>query len=205
MTPHNDSDDEVLPSAADLDLIAYLDGELDADGIAAVEARLESDKGYAARLQGLQAVSGFVRTDADRIFDAMKVDGIADDVMAKIAAQPKEARPALRAIAGGHKTAAHVQRRKSIVVWGFGSMAAAAAAALFVYSMGGQNGSTAAGVSPPHTAETVAAVVKVTPPPAEIEKAQVEIEDLEVGEGATVVYTGEGGSTAVVFIHENKE
>ena len=199
---------EHAPSARELDLIAYLDGELEDARIEEVEARLASDPSYAAQLHELEALGGFVRDDAERIYRAAKVDSIADDVVARLADARTSALPPA--------TAPAVRRAKSSVIWvSFGTVAAAAAATL-VY-MGTQPPS----VTPaPNTAQTTlpaptdtvavkspAATTSHDPiPPVDVvHPTSVEVQGLEVGQGATVIYSPEpGGSiTPVVWINES--
>ena len=77
--------EEGTPSAEELELLAYFDGELDAVASDAFEARVARDPELAARLRAMEALAGFVSSDADRVYAAAEVDSIADAVMAKIA------------------------------------------------------------------------------------------------------------------------
>jgi len=94
-----EKEDELMPSEAELELMAYLDGELTGAHAAEVEARLKSDPAFAAQLRALKALGDFVRDDSDRIFAG--VDSIADDVMASLARESSEdqASPALELMA----------------------------------------------------------------------------------------------------------
>lgn len=196
----------------ELDLLAYLDGELEGERAAKVLARLETDQAYAARLRALEAVSDFLRKDADRIYASAKVDQIVDDVLAKVRKEP--ARPALEDVIPFSQVAPPTSRltrkKKGTVIWvAFGSVAAAAAA-LIVYTNAGDHKTTPVPVASAPvataTADTVAVKTPTPPPsnpPAPVPESAstVEVEDLEVGSGATVIYTrGEDGSSPVVWI-----
>ena len=213
MTPQAPKEDlEQDPSLqGELDLLAYLDGELEGDRAAAVVARLQSDKGYAARLAAFEAVSGFLRRDADRIYQNAKVDSIVDEVMASV---QRDERPLARLddipmsqIAP--PTSRLTRNKKNTVIWvAFGGVAAAAAALIFYTGRGHQIAPIpVASTSATAPAETVAVVKTAAPPPSNppapvLESAStVEVEDLEVGSGATVIYTRGGeGSSPVVWI-----
>jgi anti-sigma factor RsiW len=126
----------------DLDLLAYLDGELEGERLAAFEARVREDRALAARLRALEAVGQFLRGDADRIYGQSKVDGIVDDVLARLREEPAAStKPErhLRAVAEEREIAPPTSRlernRRGTVVWVvFGGIAAAAAGALFFMS-----------------------------------------------------------------------
>jgi hypothetical protein len=65
----------------DLDLMLYVDGELDGVRCREVEAHLARDASYRAKLTGLEVAAGMVREDA---LGSAFADGIADAVMARI-------------------------------------------------------------------------------------------------------------------------
>ncbi len=196
----------------ELDLLAYLDGELEGERAAKVLARLEVDPAYAAQLRALEAVGNFLRKDADRLYSSARVDQIVDDVLAQVRARKAEPREAevipISQIAP--PTSRLTRQKKGTVIWvAFGSVAAAAAA-LIVYTNAGDHKTTPVPVASAPvvtaTADTVA-VKTATPPPSNPpapvpeSKSTVEVEDLEVGSGATVIYTrGEDGSSPVVWI-----
>lgn len=214
MTPQAPKDDlELNPSIeGELDLLAYLDGELEGDRAAAVMARLQSDKAYAARLVALEAVSDFLRRDADRIYKNANVDSIVDDVMAKLAPVLENERPLADVIPMSQiapPTSRLTRKKKNTVIWvAFGGVAAAAAALIFYTGRGHQIAPMpVASTSATAPAETVAVVKTASPPPSNPSvpvpesASTVEVEDLEVGSGATVYYTrGEEGSSPVVWI-----
>lgn len=188
----------------ELDLLAYLDGELEGDRAAAVLARLQTDRTYAARLKALEAVSDFLRKDADRIYKSARVDAIADDVIARLE------KPVERVSQIAPPTSRLTRQKKNTVIWvAFGGVAAAAAA-LIMY-IGREHtptpapvASTTASTTAGATADTVAVKTPVTTPsnpPVPETASTVEVEGLEVGSGATVIYTrGEDGSSPVVWI-----
>lgn len=212
MTPGQDSKDDLERDASiegiegELDLLAYLDGELEGDRAAAVLSRLQTDKAYAARLKALEAVSDFLRKDADRIYQAARVDSIVDDVLSKVRKESGGDVIPFSQIAP--PTSRLTRQKKGTVIWvAFGGIAAAAAA-LLVYMRGAPEKIVPAPVaSASATADTVAVVKTAAPPPSNPPvpvpetASTVEVENLEVGSGATVIYTrGEDGSSPVVWI-----
>lgn len=208
MIAANDADDGGMPPAppgrppdpATLDLMAYIDGELPPQRVAEIERRLADDPIYAGKLRGLLAVSEFVRDDADRVYGNAQVDGIADQVMARLgrASAPPSAILPLSSVA--------TRRRKNSIIWVSFGVVAAAAAALFLYVRAhDQEQKTANAPAPP---QTVAVKTTETPPsksPATAieEEAKQRVEGLEVGEGATVIYRSD--STPVVWVTKKDE
>ena len=184
-----------------LDLMAYLDGELAPERVAEVEKRLASDPVYARKLQGLLAVADFVRDDADRIYTGCKVDTIADEVMAKVvrvSAPPSALLPL---------SSVQTRRRKNTVIWVSFGVVAAAAAALFLYVRTHDHNSSTANI-PQAPAQTIAVNTPAAPPskdPAQMieETAQHEVEGLEVGEGATVIYRS--NDSPIVWVTKKNE
>jgi anti-sigma factor RsiW len=194
------------PTPAELDLIAYLDGELDESKVAEVEGRIATDPIYAAMLRELLALGDFVREDGDRIYGKANVDDIADSVMSGI--QRASALPPSSQLVPMSSVA--TRRKKNSVIWvAFGTVAAAAAA-LFFYVQGQKTVSPTVATTA-KTADTVAVKTTAQPPskdpltvpPAVEPKHSLEVEDLEVGEGATVIYTtgDQGESAPVVWIN----
>jgi hypothetical protein len=208
LTPSMDGAPEGrAPTAAELDLIAYLDGELDEAKVAEVEGRIATDPVYAAMLREMLALGDFVRDDADRVYGKANVDGIADAVMNGVqrasAVPPSSQLQPMSSVA--------TRRKKNSVIWvAFGSVAAAAAA-LFFYVQG-QKQPTQPLAHNETPAETVAVKTPTdstskdprTLPPVVEPKHSLEVEDLEVGEGATVIYTtsDKGESAPVVWINK---
>jgi anti-sigma factor RsiW len=204
---------DALPSSDELELFAYLDGELDDDAAARFEERLEGDRELAAKLTAMSAISGFVRDDAARIYGAARVDTIVDDVLAKLAPQaaaPLRLAPVVE-IAAPQSTR-FSRNRSTSIVWIGGALAVAAAVALFVGTRrdpiaAPPVAATSAKTSAP--SETVAVNVvptasrAVDPPPPAAGTPGVEVEDLEVGEGATVIYTG-SAQGAVVWVNDKR-
>ena len=194
------------PTAAELDLIAYLDGELDESKVAEVEGRIATDPVYAAMLGEMLALGDFVREDGDRIYAQAKVDGIADAVMSGVQQRASAIPPSSQL---QPMSSVATRRKKNSVIWvAFGSVAAAAAA-LFFYVQGQKTPSPSV-ASNETPAETVAVKSPTAPTskdprtlPAIEPKHSLEVEDLEVGEGATVIYTTseKGASAPVVWIN----
>lgn len=216
----HEREDDLGIDEAELDLLAYLDGELEGERAAAVEARLRTDRAYAARYRAMQSIGQFLRGDADRIYGAAKVDAIADEVLEKVrasqagaVAEPKPEPARLRVVEAPRlsdvppPTSRLTRTKKNTVIWVVFGGVVAAAAAMIVW-IGGQGAKGPAPVaSAPSAPETVAVKTPAVPTskepvPAIPEPAStVEVEGLEVGEGATVVYTrGDDGSSPVVWI-----
>lgn len=210
---------DALPSSDELELFAYLDGELDDDAAARFEERVESDPELSAKLTAMTAISGFVRDDAARIYGAARVDTIVDDVLAKLgpqAAAPTPPAP-LRLAPVVEIAAAQSTRfgrtRSTSIVWIGGALAVAAAVALFVGTrrdpISTPPVAAASAKSTAEAAPTVAQIVvptasrAVDPPPPAAGTPGVEVEDLEVGEGATVIYTG-SAQGAVVWVNDKR-
>lgn len=206
-----------------IELYAFLDGQLDADSCARIEARILSDRAFAGRVQRLEHALGvsanIVRDDADRIYAHAGVDALADRVMAAIATPA----PVAKVIPiGAAKPAAVAESpRSSRVIWvTFGAIAAVAAAAVFFVSRvdpGGSGDSKVAGSTssslrgsttviakgPSSTSVTASAPSPSVPPTV---VGAVQIDDLEVGEGASVIYSGDGeGTPAVVWVSDSRE
>jgi anti-sigma factor RsiW len=78
----NEIDDERQPTPhADETLVAYLDGELDADGMSEVERRLADDEQFRRRLHELEnawrLLDGLPRADVDETFAQSTVEMVA--------------------------------------------------------------------------------------------------------------------------------
>jgi anti-sigma factor RsiW len=221
MSAHDDilrdeHEGEGMPSPELLELMAYADGEVDDDDRARIEARLATDRAYAAQLRVLSALGDFTRDEAPRIYERARVDDVADTVMARLAedrdlpANDIEAAPA---------STLATRRRRATFVWGAVGIVAAAAAAFALYVSGHPDGrsnehqATIASTSTPTTQTTATDTIAVapTPPKKHVEEpvapppqqGGVEVEDLEVGEGATVIYAS-GQQGAVVWVTDKR-
>lgn len=87
MIPHSRDAEpapDSLPSADEVELMAYLDGELNAEDARRVRSRIQSDPHFAARYRVFQAINSFSHDHVERVFAHSKVDSIADDVMAHL-------------------------------------------------------------------------------------------------------------------------
>jgi hypothetical protein len=205
-------DDAALPPEM-AELMAYVDGELDAAGAAAFEAKLRSNPELAAQTRALMSVSDFVRGEGDRVFGELRVDSVAQDVMQQLAVSRASAVPPTAM----PETSPQTRARRGTVLWVTFGTVCAAAAALSIYVNRHSNAPDApvAGSSAPASVaqldggatgnggDKVAKVV-VEPHPGD-ESTSVELRELEVGEGATVIYTREhedGPSTATVWIED---
>lgn len=200
----------------ELDLLAYLDGELEGERAAAVEARLRTDRAYAARLKAMQAIGDFLRKDADRLYASARVDAIVDDVLSKVrengVRENGKGADVIPLSQVAPPTSRLTRTKKNTVIWvAFGGvMAAAAAMILWVNSHDPNKGVAPVAsttTTAPATTDTVAVVKTAAPPPSNpsVPNApvsdEVEVEGLEVGSEATVIYTrGEDGSSPVVWI-----
>lgn len=199
-----------LPSPREQELFAYLDGELDDAGMARFEASLASDPELRALLRAHEALSGFVHDDGARTYAAANVDAIAGEVMAKLEA----ARPLAPVVEIATAQTTRFQRsRAGSVVWVAFAGVAAVAAAIALFA-GPRREPTSAPTLATNVATTSATasdkVATVTPHPtssralepvAPAANGGVEVEDLEVGEGATVIYTGSAAG-AVVWVND---
>jgi anti-sigma factor RsiW len=216
MSPGDAANDQDVPMIGpELDLMAYLDGELEPEKSAEVEAKLKSDPAYAARLRALTAVASFVREEADRIYADAKVDdAFTHAILARTEPIPRTQRSNVIPLSEiSPPTSRATRTTKNVVIWAVFGSVAAAAAGLFLYVRSNEARQQKTAATAATTQETVA--VKTAAPPsshhpvpqpiAESSNA-VEVEDLEVGQGATVIYTrGAGGQNAVVWIHENEK
>jgi anti-sigma factor RsiW len=212
---------DALPSSDELELFAYLDGELDDDAAARFEERVGGDPELAAKLTAMGAIADFVRDDAARIYGAARVDTIVDDVLAKLApratapAPPVPLRLAPVVEIAASQSTRFGRSRSTSVVWIGGALAVAAAVALFVGTRRDPIGAppVAAASAKPTAAETASETVAVNvvptasravdPPLPAAGTPGVEVEDLEVGEGATVIYTG-SAQGAVVWVNDKR-
>ncbi len=194
----------------ELDLLAYLDGELEGEAAAAVEARLRTDRAYAARAKAMQAIGDFLRNDADRLYESARVDAIVDDVLTKVRESSKPVAEVVRLSEVAPPTSRLTRTKKNTVIWvAFGAVTAAAAAMVLwvgTHDAGKGVGPTASATQSVAPPETVAIVKTVTPPPSNppvpaTADDNVEVEGLEVGSEATVIYTrSDEGSSPVVWI-----
>lgn len=216
MIPGHDDEERDLEQLdqGELDLLAYLDGELEGEQLRAFEARLASDRELSARHRALTAIGGFLRDDAARIYGAARVDSIVDDVMVKVRGQAMEPRLADVIPLSTHVaplTSRAERAKKNTVIWvAFGAVAAAAAGLIFwtgAHEVKTPVAPVASASASSGSNDVVAKVNIVPPPPSNPpdpvpeSAATVEVEDLEVGSGATVIYTrGEEGSSPVVWI-----
>jgi anti-sigma factor RsiW len=193
-----------------MELCAYLDGELGPVSTARIEAKIKADPAFAERVtalsRALEVTGELARQEADSLIAAIDVDGIANDVMRQIDREKLRAAPVVSLEAA--------RTRKSKLVWfGVGTLAVAAAALVFV-STGTPTNVATKGDAPPRV-PTSAIVATVTPSPRAdagiiaavvMKPGDVEVDDLEVGEGAMVIVSDDtAGSPAVVWVQESRE
>jgi len=202
----------------DVLLMRFMDGELEPQEAAAVRLRLEASPLAQQKLASLVAVGDVLRADAERaeagLTDA-RVDGIADAVMASLEENVREAsepapQPTWRHRAPLESAPANDNARSIFAVAG---LAAAAAAALFVWGRG-ETADLDLVKAPAPEAPLVAEMSAglAVPAPATSEpsgvapgETGVEVASVEFGseEGSVFYVPGDGAATAVVWINDS--
>jgi hypothetical protein len=190
-----------IPS--DLELMLYADGELEGERFAAVEAFLARDAGSRRKLSSLGLVAGLVRERA--IASASPADGIADALMAQIAAEAGtngvvHAAPApLREVAAPttpNKVAprgAKPANDNSRGIFALAAAAIAAAAALMLWGRADLHPEVAS--NKPPAVQTEARPIVVTPPaPVKVVEPAAEADDEHGVEVAAVDFGARMGS-----------
>jgi hypothetical protein len=192
-----------IPS--DLELMLYADGELEGERVAAVEAFLAREAGPRHKLSSLGLVSGLVRERA--LASASPADGIADALMAQIAAEtgtngvvhatsaplreiaaPRQLAP----VATVASRAAKPANDNSRGIFVLAAAAIAAAAALVMWGRAGLQPEVASNLP---TAQTEARPVVVTPPaPVKVIEPAAEADDEHGVEVAAVDFGARMGS-----------
>lgn len=228
---HEQDGDEAL-AADELALLAYVDGELEGESLTTFEARLKGDRTLRARVRALTAIGQFLREDAPRVYAEAKVDSIVEGVMDRLPVAEAEAeRAPLRLVKGGASdvdvadpaasrevaqrvsdvhpaTSRGARRSKNTVVWGAFVLVAAAAAALVVFLRSNPIPETPvapiATVTPSAKPTETVAIKPPAPAPAPIPESEptLKVENLEVSEGASIIYTQNGES--VVWLTGNE-
>lgn len=216
-TPNDSERDDPAPTPAEaeaMELCAYLDGELGPISTARIEAKIKADPAFAARVEALSRaldVTGMLaRQEADALIAAMDVDGIAGDVMKQIESEKSLPAPVISLEAA--------RAKKSKLVWfGVGTFAVAAAAFVFVSTSAPPRPTPIAdGFKAPSgyvpSAPTVASGAAIerddggTIAAIVMKPGDVEVDDLEVGEGASVIVSDDSaGTPAVVWVQESRE
>ena len=207
----------VIPS--DLELMLYADGELEEDRIPVVEAFLAREPNARRKLTSLGLVSGLVRERA--VASASPADGIADALMAQIAAEtstngvghaiatsPREvpAPPKIAPVAAAAKPANDNARG----IFALAAAAIAAAAALMIWGRAAEVPSDVASNRPTVQTETrpivVAppAMIKVAEPAAEADGEHgVEVAAVDFGARVGSIFyvpTGSAASNATTTV-----
>lgn len=116
---------------SDLELMLYADGELEGDRIAAVEAYLARNVAAQKKLRALDIASNVIREHA--VETASPADGIADLVMASIAAESKGGASDEKPQPVPRRKAANDNARG---IWAVAAIAVAAAASLLLWGRG---------------------------------------------------------------------
>lgn len=158
-------------SPTDLELMQYFDGELPEPRRSAVAAFLNADLAAQSKVAGLRFTASILRDEAETLSAA---DGIADAVMAKIAAEPRpiqvqptSALPHVAPLPMIAKPAAPANDNSRRIFAALGAIAVAAAAALALWTRAG------APPNPPERSSPIAAVTTPstlpTPAPSEPE------------------------------------
>jgi anti-sigma factor RsiW len=133
------------PTPTDLELMLYADGELEGEQLAVVEAYVARDPSARRKLLAMGIVSDVVRSRAHDVA-APLASGIADAVMAAIEAEAAPRAPAPKAVdappARPPAKVVPLRRRPANDgrLWALAGVAAAAAAALLVWSRGPTGG-----------------------------------------------------------------
>lgn len=185
------------PKPTDLELMLYADGELEAERLAAVEAYLAEDEGAQRKMLAMGIVSSAVRDQA--LGGAKKADDIADLVMGAIAAEPKKAekKPEAAPVPAQRKPANDNARG----LWVIAGIAAAAAAALLLWSRGPtDHGGVASGRS--------AAPALTAPAPLDHIEHGVEVSAVDFGAQTGAVFyvpsdNAEAVTTTVVWLSDD--
>jgi negative regulator of sigma E activity len=205
----------------DVRLMQLADGELDAETEAALLAQLEGSLDAQRKLASLEVVGSYLR---DAVDGDDRADGIAAAVMAALDAESshteRERAPIERPLAEPHRPLRSQPRREaandnSRSIFAIAGLAAAAAAALFLWSKTEPAEPTFAS-SPlpeaPLVSELATKLDASAAPfgaPAEVEtvgeaEAGVEVASVEFGshQGSVFYVPGDGTATAVVWIND---
>lgn len=188
---------------SDLELMLYADGELEDERFSAVEAFLAREAGAHRKLSSLGLVSGLVREQA--IASASLADGIADALMAQIAAEAgtngvvHAVQTPLREVASpmavspiAHQVAKPANDNSRGIFF-LAAAALAAAAALMIWGRAGLQPEVASNPSPAQT--TAARPLLVTPPaPAKVVDTAPDADDEHGVEVAAVDFGARMGS-----------
>ena len=190
---------------SDLELMLYADGELEGERFTAVEAFLARDAGSRRKLSSLGLVAGLVREQA--VASASPADGIADALMAQIAAEAgtngvvhASSAPLREVVAPTPVKLTPVAPRASKPandnsrgIFALAAAAIAAAAALMIWGRSDVRPEVATNLS--HGQTTEARPVVVAPPaPAKVVEPAVEADDEHGVEVAAVDFGARMGS-----------
>ena len=237
MTTSGSKTDEGLPAISDRELMRYLDGELDEPDLTELEARLVTDEQASGKVAGLEQVGDFLR---ETVSADDRADCIADAIMAQIEAEAADGAgadsagadsagdgdakvvelpraPALETLTDRPVADGSPANDNSRLIYAVFGVAAAAAAALFVWGNAVPTSDTVAMASRPAVATEVAAAAEAAPglPPSgkvdteaaaeDEDEPVVEIAAVDFGaQSGSVFYVSAGkhtaGSTAVVWV-----
>lgn len=216
MTTPDSKTDEGPPAISDLELMRFLDGELDEPELAELEAMLATDDQASGKIAGLEQVGDFLR---ETVAADDRADGIADAIMAQIEDEAEAAEDEggdvvelpraamLDAVSEEQLGEGPPANDNSRLIYAVFGVAAAVAAGLFVWGSAGPSlDPVAMGNRPAVTTEAAAA-----PEPAPGEAAGLppngaavaEDEDEPVVEIAAVDFGAQSGSVFYVSAGKN--
>jgi hypothetical protein len=181
----------------DRELMRYLDGDLDEGPRRELERRLESDADARDKLAGLRLAGALVREHA---LADHRADSIADAVMGKLDALDEETAESERQLVAEREAPRKIATAKPAndnarPIWAVAALAAAAAAALFVWSKNEPDRDLA---SAP-TATSLPAEPSVPAPPPESHASAAETVQDEGDDDIEVATVDFGDNTGTVF------
>lgn len=194
----------------DQELMLYVDGELDDDRVADVEAEIKRSQHARDVLISLGQAGALVRSVADARAQAAGADTIVDDVMARIAAETAGNVVELRSRAKGAVQETSSASARTTVWYALGGLAAAAAVALVIWRIAGADLAPQAhnDLPPPHTAETAGTEVASTgiPAPDYDPEPSVSVDAVDFGaRTGTIFYVpADTGTTTIVWLSDDE-
>ncbi len=178
----------------DQDLMLYVDGELDAQRVADVEAELARSPRARELVASIQHAGALVRAHADERASAAGADGIADLVMSRIDAETAANVVPLPDRSHSPRSAGVRQPSSRSGLWyAVGGLAAAAAAALVVWRLVGAD-LTPQALNPPHPS-----VEPPSPAGPEVASARSAVPDADQEPSVSVDAVDFGARTGTIF------
>ncbi len=198
-------------TVSDQDLMRWLDGELEPERSDQVEAELDQSERARAVVATLLEVRAQVQGLAERQAGMSLADDIANSTMARIAAEDAAAAKPTELIGRVPALAANSGRRVPSIIYAFGGLAAAAAAALIVWSIGGVDVAppSPVAIAAPSAVEssTGAAVASADVPPADDDpEPSVSVDAVDFGaRTGTIFYVpADTGTTTIVWLSDDE-